>query len=237
MPYGIIINCAIVALGGILGSILGKYIPQRICDFLSKLFGITSITIGITLMGKINSLSAVMLALILGAIVGEGFRFEDKLKSLSVKLKSVEEHYVNKNGINRNQSTEKFISILILICTGSTGLMGAMTEAMTNDASILVAKSVLDLFASAIFASTLGISICLIAIPQFLIYISLFLLSRFITPYVTPYMVADFMACGGVIAFVTGLRIAEIKSMNLSSLLPALLFVMPISWLWMLVFS
>lgn len=237
MPFGIIINCLVVVLGGVFGSILGKQIPKRISEYLSVLFGITSITIGISLINKMSSLSAVMLALILGAIIGEGFYFEEKIKLLSNKLQSLAGHFIINEDKDKSKSTAKFVSVLVLICTGSTGLMGAMTEGMTGDSSILIAKSVLDLFGGAIFASTMGISISLIAIPQFLIYITLFLLSRFIMPYITPKMIGDFMACGGVIAIVTGLRISEIKSMNVSSLLPALVLVMPISWLWVLVFN
>ena len=41
MPWGIIVDCSSVALGGLLGGTLGKYFPQRICDYLSKFFGIT----------------------------------------------------------------------------------------------------------------------------------------------------------------------------------------------------
>ncbi|MGL6105405.1 DUF554 domain-containing protein [Romboutsia sp.] len=235
MPYGVVINCLVVVIGGFLGSILGKRIPKRISQYLSILFGITSITIGISLINKMNSLSAVMLALILGAIIGEGFYIEDKIKKLSLSLKSLAKPFLGNE--KEDSSTEKFVSVLVLICTGSTGLMGAMTEGMAGDASILIAKSVLDLFGAAIFASTMGISISLIAIPQFIIYIILFLLSRFIMPYITPAMIGDFMACGGVIAIVTGLRISEIKSMNVSSLLPALVIVMPASWLWVMIFN
>lgn len=48
----------------------------------------------------------------------------------------------------------------------------------------------------------------------------------------TPAMIADFTACGGMIMLATGFRISGIKSFPIGNMLPALVLVMPISYLW-----
>ena len=48
----------------------------------------------------------------------------------------------------------------------------------------------------------------------------------------TPAMVADFSGLGGIIMFVTGLRICGIKSFPVANLLPGLFLVMPMAHLW-----
>lgn len=223
MPWGIIVDCSSVALGGLLGGTLGKYFPQRICDYLSKFFGITSIAVGINLIGQTQSLSPVILALLLGAIIGEALKLEEHMDQLPIRF-----------GCAKGDSifVQKYTSVLILICFGSLGLIGAMTEGMTGDSSLLFIKAMLDFSGGAIFAASLGISVALVALPQFVLYLLLFFGASFIMPYIDTRIIADFSACGGVIALTAGLRIADIKPIRIASLLPALLFVIPVSGLW-----
>lgn len=54
IPWGIIIDCGCVALGGVAGAAAGRFFPKQTCEFLSRFFGISSIAIGITLIGKIG---------------------------------------------------------------------------------------------------------------------------------------------------------------------------------------
>lgn len=71
-----------------------------------------------------------------------------------------------------------------------------------------------------------------LAIPQFIIQGSLFLLATKILPMTTPFMIADFSACGGLIMVATGFRIAGIKPFAVANMLPALFLAMPISAMW-----
>ena len=45
----------------------------------------------------------------------------------------------------------------------------------------------------------------------------------------TPDMFFDFSACGGILTFAAGMRVAKIKSIPLINLIPALVLVMPFS--------
>ena len=79
MPYGIITNCAAVFLGGILGAVLKNYFPQKLKEALPNIFGLSAITMGIGLIIMLKSLSAVVLALIVGTVIGELLNLEDNL--------------------------------------------------------------------------------------------------------------------------------------------------------------
>ena len=50
MPYGIITNCAAVFLGGILGAVLKNYFPQKLKEALPNIFGLSAITMGISVL-------------------------------------------------------------------------------------------------------------------------------------------------------------------------------------------
>ena len=44
-------------------------------------------------------------------------------------------------------------------------------------------------------------------------------------------MINDFKACGGFIKLATGFRMCKIRNFPVADMIPAMLFVMPISWL------
>ena len=103
---------------------------------------------------------------------------------------------------------------------------------MTGNITILLSKSVLDLFTAMIFACSLGPITSLIAVPQLIIFVVLYLLAGTIFPLTTPEMIGDFKACGGFILLATGLRIAKIKEFPIADMIPAMIIVMPISYIW-----
>ena len=126
----------------------------------------------------------------------------------------------------------KFVTILVLFCVSGMGIFGSMQEGISGDPTILITKSILDLFTAVIFATDLGLSVMLIAIPQIVIQSTLFFAAVLLLPLITPSMQADFSACGGIIMMATGLRICGIKIFPIVNMLPALLLVMPFSALW-----
>ena len=45
-------------------------------------------------------------------------------------------------------------------------------------------------------------------------------------------MINDFKACGGVLMLATGFRIIKVKMFPTADMIPAMVIVMPVSWLW-----
>lgn len=120
----------------------------------------------------------------------------------------------------------------MLFCASGLGVVGSLTEGITGDFQLLFVKALMDFFTALIFSISLGIALIAIAIPQLLIQIALILLAKLIMPYMDEIAFADFSACGGIIMIAVGLRIAQIKVFAVVNFLPALLFVVPISYLW-----
>lgn len=115
MPYGIITNCAAVFLGGILGAVLKNYFPQKLKEALPNIFGLSAITMGISLIIMLKSLSAVVLALIVGTVIGELLNLEDNLLKGLHKLEQ-------KLPVNLDdEQMDVLISMIILFCFSGTG--------------------------------------------------------------------------------------------------------------------
>lgn len=58
------------------------------------------------------------------------------------------------------------------------------------------------------------------------------LLSGFIYPMTTETMVDDFKACGGFLMLATGFRMIKVKMFPTADMIPSMILVMPVSWLW-----
>lgn len=69
----------------------------------------------------------------------------------------------------------------------------------------------------------------MIAIPQFIIFLLLFLAAGFIFPMTTDTMIADFKACGGFLMLATGFRMIKVKMFPTADMIPAMVIVMPCS--------
>ncbi len=83
-----------------------------------------------------------------------------------------------------------------------------------------------------IFACTLGRSVCLIAVPQLIIFELLYFMAGVIFPLTTPSMINDFKACGGFIMLATGFRMTKLLDFPIADMIPAMILVMPFSALW-----
>lgn len=139
----------------------------------------------------------------------------------------------NKNAeISEEEFMASLVTIIVLFCASGTGIYGSIISGMTGDHSILIAKSILDLFTALIFACTLGMVVSIVAIPQFVIFLILFLCAGLIYPATTPTMINDFKACGGFIMLATGFRMIKVKMFPTADMIPSMIIVMPFSWFW-----
>lgn len=124
------------------------------------------------------------------------------------------------------------VTALVLFCASGTGIYGSIVAGMTGDHSILLAKSILDFATALIFACTLGIVVSLIAVPQFLIFMALYLLAGAIYPLCRPAMINDFKACGGILLLATGFRMIKVKEFPVADMIPAMVLALPVSYFW-----
>lgn len=238
MLIGPYVNGTAVVLGGLSGAFLGTKLPERLRVALPQTFGLASMGLGIALIVKVHFLPAVIMALVIGAIIGEMMNLEGNFGKVGAKARIVADKLSSGgNTLSHAEFQEKFVAILVLFCASGTGVFGAMTEGMTGDPSILYVKTILDLFTSAIFATALGYSVATIAIPQLAIQLMLAMGATHILPLTTKLMMADFSAAGGLIMLATGFRICGIKSFPVANLLPALVLVMPFHHIWGLFFG
>lgn len=234
MPIGVIINTIAIFLGGIAGALLGNKLPEKYKEQLNLIFGLCSMGMGISSIVLMKYMPAVVFALIIGTIVGLVFNLGNKVYELCSKLQKVMIRIVPKKETNMSETEflATLITVIVLFCSSGMGIYGSLSEGMTRDSSLLITKSILDFFTAAIFACNLGYIVSLIAVPQFVIFTTLFLSASFIVPLTTPDMIADFKACGGFLMVAAGFRILKLKMFPVVDMIPAMILIMPFSWFW-----
>ena len=231
MPVGVLVNVASVLVGGLLGTVLGKLLSKELRQKLNLVFGLCSMGIGIASIVQMQNMPAVVLALIVGTIIGTVFHLNDLIRRGGVKMQRGISRLLP-GAVSANGNEGLLVTAIVLFCASGTGIYGSIVSGMSGDHSILLAKSILDLFTAMIFACTLGPVTSLISIPQAIIFLLLFFSAKLLFPLTTPSMVADFKACGGLIMLATGFRIAGIMDFPIADMIPAMLLVWPVSALW-----
>ncbi len=124
MVVGPFVNGSAVLIGGLVGAFLGTRVPERLRIALPMTFGLSSMGLGIVLIGKIHSLPAVILALILGAALGEYAYLEQKIGRLGNLAKGLVSRFQSQpaeGGLSGEAFTEKYVAIMVLFCASGTG--------------------------------------------------------------------------------------------------------------------
>ena len=234
MPVGVIINALSVVIGGILGTVAGHKLSPKFKADLTMIFGLCSMGMGISTIANMENMPAVIFSMVIGTGIGLAIHLGDKINTAAGGMQRFIGRFVKNN--NTALSEEEFmntlVTIIVLFCASGTGIYGSIVAGMSGDNSVLISKSILDLFTAAIFACNLGLVVSLIAIPQFIIFVILFYGAVVIFPLTTPAMINDFKACGGFLIFATGFRMVKIKNFPIADMIPAMILVMPLSYIW-----
>ncbi len=234
MPTGIIVNVLVVALGGIIGTIIGQKMPLKFTAELNLVLGLCSIGMGISSVTQMENMPAVILAVVFGTAIGLlchlGLWIHKGAEQMQKPVSRLLNH--QHGDLTYEEFMSMLVTIIVLFCTSGTGIYGSLDLGMTGDSTILLSKSILDLFTAMVFACNLGAVVSMVAVPQFIIFMLLFFAARLIYPLTTPEMLADFKACGGFLLIATRFRITRMQNFPIADMLPAMVFVMPFSFLW-----
>lgn len=180
-----------------------------------------------------KNMPAVIFAIVLGSGIGLAIGLGGWIdKGAEAMQRPVTRLLHSQNSsMSQEEFTATLVTVIVLFCTSGTGIYGSLDAGMTGDSTILISKSILDLFTAAVFACNLGYVVSLVALPQLVIFLALFFGAKGILPMTTPDMIADFKACGGFLMVATGLRMTKIKSFPIADMIPAMVLAMPFSWL------
>ncbi|MGA7194817.1 MAG: DUF554 domain-containing protein [Anaerolineales bacterium] len=232
---GTLINVATILIGGTLGLIFGARVPERLKATVISGMGLFTGAIGMQMFLKTENSLIVLGALLIGALLGEWWRIEDRLQSLGQILEArfAKNDSTNANGeVASNNFVRGFLTASLLFCVGPIAILGSIQDGLTGNYNLLAVKSVLDGFASLAFASTLGVGVLFSSLMILVYQGGISLLAAQLNAIVTQSMMNEMTATGGVILIGLALSsLLEIKKIRAGNFLPALVIAPLIVWI------
>jgi len=218
LPIGTLINALTVIVGSLIGLFLGKSIPPRIHQTVFQAIGLCTLFIGIQMALKVEHLLLLIFALLGGAIVGEYFRLEEKFLAGCELLK-------RKCNSDSPTFAQGLLTAFLIFCVGSLTILGALEEGINNNPSLLLTKATLDGFTAIALSASYGIGVLFSVLPLLIYQLGLTLLASNLKAFLTPVLVNQLTAVGGILIIGLGLNLLQIKEIRVTNLLPSLVLV------------
>jgi uncharacterized membrane protein YqgA involved in biofilm formation len=215
LPIGTLVNVAAVLLGGSIGLLLRRGLPDKLKQAVFQGIGLCTLVIGMQMALQTKNLLILVFSILLGGLLGFAVELQGKLEALCDVLK------VRIPG-SGERFTEGLVSAFLIFCVGAMTIIGCMQEGATGNASLLYTKSTLDCFMGAALASTYGSGVLFSVIPLFILQTSLTLLGGWLGVSVGTDVLANLTATGGTLIIGIGLNLLELTRLRLVNLLPAL---------------
>ena len=215
---GTLINVGTVLVGGTLGLMLGSRLPERIRETLMNGIGLVTLVIGVQMALSTKNILYVLGSVLLGGLIGEALRLDDRLQSLASRLES---RVVGKN--EGGLFARAFITASLVFCVGPMTILGSFFDGLNGNFQLLAAKSILDGFAALAFASSLGFGVLFSIITILLYQGGLTLGAGLLKPLLTDAMISEMTAVGGVLMLAIGLGLLDLKRIRVANLLPGLI--------------
>jgi uncharacterized membrane protein YqgA involved in biofilm formation len=217
---GTLINTATVILGGTLGLLLGVRLPERTRETVMHGLGLVTLVIGFKLALGTSNVLIPLGSLLLGGILGEWWRIEERLEGLGDLL---ERRLSRGSGASISRG---FVVASLLCCVGPMAIVGSIQDGLTGDFNLLTVKAILDGFASIALASTLGLGVPLSALTVLTYQGGLTLLAIYLGPLLSQPMIDEMSATGGLLIIGIAMLLLEIKKIRVANFLPAI-FIAP----------
>ena len=231
---GTVTNVLTIVGGTLLGLIVGRFISERIRLTVEQAVGMTTLVLGIATAAKTDNIVFPLVSVVLGGIIGESLRIEDRFESLGNWVRRKVEVKSQSGWMSRTSLTtlhprfvEGFVTATLLFSIGPMSILGSIDDGLGRGAQILIVKAALDGLVSILFAATMGwgvaISAVIVGIYQGLMTLG----ASGLDAILTDRMVHEMSATGGIMILGIALRFMEVKPIRVGSLLPGL-FVAPV---------
>lgn len=212
---GTLVNTATVIVGSSVGLLIGARFSERIKSIVMHALGLSTLLIGFEMALKTDNILFVIGSLALGGIVGELLKVEEGLERMGEFLKR---RVKSRSG----NFVLGFVTSSLVFCIGPMTLVGSIQDGVSGDASVLYAKSLLDGFASIVFASSLGVGVIFSALTVLVFQGGLTLLGGKLSFLLRPEVLDELIATGGLIIVGIGIYLLGIKRIKVGNFLPAL---------------
>ena len=213
---GTLLNAATVLFGGLVGTVVGDRLPERLRENVVRGVGLFVTAMGIKFAIDTTNLLYMLGAILLGGIIGSLVGVDARLNQLGEAL----QRRFTRGGTST--VAEAFVTASIVFCVGPLTFLGSIQNGLAGDATLLTVKSVLDGFTAIALAATLGWGV-LLTVPLILLYQGgLALGASLFAGVLSDLQLHEMSAVGGLLLIGVGLKLLAIRDVKVADFLPAI---------------
>jgi uncharacterized membrane protein YqgA involved in biofilm formation len=244
---GTIINVIAILVGSGLGLLLGGRLPEKLKQTVVSGIGLFTLALGVSMFLQTKNSLVVLGALLIGAMIGEWMRIEERLTNFGgwlearfnrpgrsshpASLKANDTSATSEKQSSQERFIRGFLTASLIYLVGPLAILGSIQDGLKGDYQLLAVKSVLDGFTAVAFASSLGIGVAFSAIPTLFYQGLISLLAAQVEAVTSTAMMTEMTATGGVILLAIAFSsLLEIKKIRAGNFLPALFVAPMIVW-------
>jgi uncharacterized protein len=236
---GTILNVLGILIGGIVGLTTTKEISSARQSMLKIGLGAFTVFVGLqmtvlslhgSLLSWVRQLVIVVLAMMVGKIIGRILRLQIGLNQLG---KFAKEKLAHARPDDPQRVSNGLTTCAILFCMAPIAIFGALADGMESNWKVLAIKAVMDGLAMMAFVKSFGWGALLAVIPVVAYQGTISICAHSLAPYLQDHaLLAPVTATLGLLVFSVALIILEIKKVELADYLPSLAVAPLIAWFW-----
>jgi uncharacterized membrane protein YqgA involved in biofilm formation len=232
---------AAIGVGGVAGLLIKKQPSVRAQSYLKAVLGLLTVFFGLRLTWLsvngsfrqgLKQVGIVMLALMLGNIVGKLLRLQKASNHIGQLSR---ERMAAARPDNPQRFSDGFVMCALLFCAAPLGILGAIANGLQPDYFWpLAIKAVMDGLATMAFAAMFGWGVIFSAVPVLVFQGTITLVcTRWLAPFLQAHGLTDSVnATCGLLIFCVALLIFEVRKVHVTDYLPSLIFAPLLAWFW-----
>ncbi len=227
---GTLINAITVVGGGLLGTLLGNRLPEKMRQTVLHGLGLMTLVVGVSMAITTRNILIPLFSVLIGSIVGEALGIESGLERLG---QWVEGRLGRRKAEGAPVAVgptlaQGFITASLVFCVGPLTILGSIQDGLMGDFTLLSIKSLMDGFAAMALAASLGGGVILSAGAVLGYQGGLSVLAMLFATALggvtrqTPWVI-EMTATGGVVILSIAFLLLDLKRIRAANLLPAIL--------------
>ena len=215
---GVLVNVITAVVGGLVGSLFKKGIPEKITNAVMVAIGLCVIYIGIDGALKGENTLVLIISMLIGTVIGSLIDIDDKVNRLGQWV----EKKFNK-GEKKISIAQGFVTATLLFCVGSMTVVGSLNAGLLGDNQMLYTKAILDLFSGTVIATSCGIGVVFSGISVLVIQGGIVLLAEQLNGILTTQAINEMTCVGSVIIIALGLNLVGLSKFKVANFMPAII--------------
>ena len=221
--WGSIVNCLAVIVGAAAGLVVKHFIGSgveggfmsRISDALMTGMALCVLLIGVTGAIKTQNVIIVIISIAIGAVIGELCDLNRRVESLGNKIENMTKGRFG-------NITQGFVAASLLFCVGAMTIVGSLNSGLIGDHTTLYTKSLIDMIAGFVLATTLGVGVAFSALFVLVFQGTITLFAAWIAPVLSSAAINEMTAVGSLLIIALSLNMLGLKKIKVMNYVPAI---------------